>query len=101
MCLVCNKHIGCAMKSQLYEHVASAMRTKNKTLQSSKGQVLLTQRTNLQVEEMNFSKTSAELWCKLQVPEYRTFLQKYQGQEIPDEFKLRENYLDSCCEDAL
>ncbi|KAJ4451701.1 hypothetical protein ANN_03171 [Periplaneta americana] len=39
----CNKKTGCSMKSQLGQHVRSALHTKNKALQTSKKQVLLSQ----------------------------------------------------------
>jgi hypothetical protein len=43
ICQVCDKKIGCTMKSQLEQHTQSALHTKHKQLQCSKMQVLLTQ----------------------------------------------------------
>lgn len=108
VCQVCNKKIGCSMKSQLDQHVSSAMHTKNKSLQSSKRQVLLTQMQqslsgrNAFFQDLCRAMVAANIpWYKLQVPEFRSFLQKYCGQQIPDESTLRKNYLHFCYEDAL
>jgi hypothetical protein len=43
ICQVCDKKMGCTMKSQLEQHNRSALHTKHKQLQCSKKQVLLTQ----------------------------------------------------------
>jgi hypothetical protein len=43
ICQVCDKKIGCTMKSQLEQHTRSALHTKHKQLQCSKKQALLTQ----------------------------------------------------------
>jgi hypothetical protein len=42
ICEVCDKKIGCTMKSQLEQHIPSAVHTKHKQLQCSKKQVLIT-----------------------------------------------------------
>lgn len=35
-------------------------------------------------------------WFKLQVPQFRDFLQKYTNQHVPDESLLRKSYLEPC-----
>jgi hypothetical protein len=40
-------------------------------------------------------------WFKLQIPEFRSFLEKYCKQHIPDQSKLRKHYLPICCEETL
>jgi len=45
-------------------------------------------------EELCASLISANIpWYKLQVSQFKTFLEKYTGLHIPDESTLRKNYL--------
>ena len=108
LCRACNKQIGCSMKSQLQQHICTDAHAKNKAMQSSKKQMLLTQMqktpnsTNEFFRDMCSAMVAANIpWYKLEVPEYRAFLQKYCGQQIPDESTLRKNYLDFCYLEAL
>jgi len=44
--------------------------------------------------ELCASLISANIsWNKLQVPQFKTFLEKYRANHIPDESTLRKNYL--------
>lgn len=40
-------------------------------------------------------------WNKLQIPEFKNFLEKYTGKHIPDESTLRKNYLGPCYENVI
>ncbi|PSN38272.1 hypothetical protein C0J52_16895 [Blattella germanica] len=106
MCQVCNKSIGCSMKSQLAQHLHSALHTNNKNRVSSR-QVLLTQMGQRNSKNVFFKDMCRAMiaenipWNKLQVPEYRSFLEKYCNTIIPDESTLRKNYLEECYQDTL
>lgn len=108
VCQVCDKKVGCSMKSQLEQHIKTALHQKNKELQCPKKQVLLTQ---MQPASENISEFFKDLsrafiaadipWYRLQVPELSSFLEKYCKRKIPDESTLRKKYLDVCYEDAI
>ena len=40
-------------------------------------------------------------WNKVQVSEYHSFLKKYCNKSIPDESRLRKNFLNECYQDTL
>lgn len=108
LCQACNKKITCSMKSQLEQHVRSALHTRNKALQTSKKQVLLSQMQQSSSARNEFfydmctAMVAANIpWYKLQVPKYRAFLEKYCGRQIPNDSTLRKNYLHLCYEEAL
>lgn len=97
LCQACNNQIGCSMISQLEQHVRSALHAKNKGLQTSKKQVLLSQMqqsSNVRSEffhDMCNAMVAANIpWYKLQVPKYRAFLEKYCGRQIPNDSTLRK-----------
>jgi hypothetical protein len=63
ICQVCDKKIGCTMKSQLEQHTRSAVHTKHKQLHYCKKQVLLTQmQQESGIRNEFFSKTCAMQW---------------------------------------
>ena len=75
LCQACNKKITCSMKSQLEQHVRSALHTRNKALQTSKKQVLLSQmqpsssaRNEFFYDICTAMVAANILWYKLQVP---------------------------------
>ena len=107
LCQVCDKKVGCTMKSQLEQHTRNAVHNKNKQLRSAKKQTLLTQ-MQTDSPRSEFYKELCEAmvaanipWNKLQVPKYRAFLEKYCGRQVPDESTLRKGYIDACYEHAL
>jgi hypothetical protein len=81
ICLACNESIGCSMKSQLEQHVRSPLHTKNKQRSSSKKKVLLTQMQQSLTSRNEFKDMCNWMvsenipWLKLQVPEFRLFLE--------------------------
>ena len=109
LCQTCDKRIGCTMKSQIDQHLRSNLHIKYKQRVSSKKQVLLTQlqgrptSSNSEFyKELCMALVAGNIpWNKLQVPEFKHFLQKYCNRNIPDESTLRKNYLDSCYLDVL
>lgn len=95
-CQVCNKMITCIKKSQIVQHI-------NTTLHSSALKRKTDNKKQLFVLEAKFKNPNIfnEELCasfhipynKLQVPQFKAFLEKYTGNHIPDESTLRKNYL--------
>ena len=75
VCQVCEKKIGCSMKSQLEQHIRSALHKRNKQHNSSRKQVLLTQMQhepstskNIFFRDMCTAMVAANIpWYKVQV----------------------------------
>lgn len=108
-CQVCDKNIGCSMKSQLEQHLQSNLHTRNKERSSSSKQVLLTKMQQQSsssnsefYKDMALAMIAANVpWYKLQVPQFKSFLEKYFKRNIPDESTLRKNYLNVCYIETL
>lgn len=90
-CQVCNKTITCIKKSQIVQHMNTTLHSsalKRKTDNKKQLYVLEAKSKNSNIfnEELCASLISANiLWNKLQVPQFKTFLEKYTGNHIPDE----------------
>ncbi|KAE9534007.1 hypothetical protein AGLY_008743 [Aphis glycines] len=52
-------------------------------------------------EKVPYYKISNIPWNKLQIPEFKNFLEKYTGKHIPDESTLRKNYLGPCYDNVI
>jgi hypothetical protein len=96
------------MKSQLEQHVRSALHAKSKELSSSKQQVLLAHIQQSSASRNKFFKDMCNWmvsvnipWFKLQMPKFRSFWGKYYKQHIPDQLTLRKHYLLICYEETL
>jgi len=98
-CQVCNKMITCIKKSQIVQHINTTLHSsalKRKTDNKKQLFVLEAKSKNPNIfnEELCASLISANIpWNKLQVPQFKAFLEKYTGNHIPDERTLRKNYL--------
>jgi hypothetical protein len=106
--LACNRSIGCSMKSRLEQNARSSLHTKNMQLSFSKKLVLLTQvqqsstsRNELFKDMCNWMVSANSPWFKLQMPEFRSFLEKYCKQHMPDQSTLRKHYLPTWYEETL
>jgi len=105
-CQVCNKQIPCSKKSQLTQHVETALHKNSlKRSENLKQQVFLVEnkpKLDSFNEELCRSLFVANIpWNKLQEPLFREFLEKYTGRYIPDESTLRRNYLEPCYIQAI
>lgn len=98
-CQVCSKMITCIKKSQIVQHINTTLHfnaLKRKTNNKKQPFVLDAKfkTTNIFNEELCASLISANIpWSKLQVPQFKTFLEKYTRNLIPYESTLRKNYL--------
>lgn len=101
-CQVCNRQVPCNKKFQITQHVHTSFHSDSlKRSINNKKQMLLgnvyKSKTNNFNEDLCLSLVAANIpWFKLQVPQFRDFLQKYTNQHIPDESLLRKSYLESC-----
>jgi hypothetical protein len=98
---VCNKQIPCSKKSQLTQHVETALHKNSlKRSENLKKQVFFVENKSKHDsfnEELCRSLVVANIpWNKLQVPLFREFLEKYTSRHIPDESTLSKNYLEPC-----
>jgi hypothetical protein len=74
-----------------------------KQLQGSKNQVLLAQMQqesgirNEFFKDLCSAMVAADIpWYKIQVPNFRSFLEKYCKRHVPDESTFHNNYLNAC-----
>jgi hypothetical protein len=104
----CNESIGCSMKSQLEQYIWSTLHAKNKQLSSSRNQVLLTHiqqssilKKRILLGHVHLDVSANTPWFKFQMPKFRSLLEKYWKQHIPDQSTFRKHYLPSCYEETL
>jgi len=109
-CQVCDKNIPCTKKSQVTQHVHTNVNINGlkRKLNTSSKQLFLSEATpnennlNYFNKDLCLALVAANIpWYKMQVPPFRTFLEKYTGKHIPDESALRKNYLEPCYYNTL
>ena len=112
-CKICESSFSCAQKSQLTQHKESTKhktniqkKTKRTQVQAQLETLCVTKskvsRSNILAKELCEAFLSANIpWGKLQVPRLRSFLEDNLGIKLPDEWTLRNKYLDQCSDDVL
>lgn len=102
-CQLCDKKIVCTKKFQLQQHVDTALHgsaVKRRANENKKQLFVLDAKSksgNIFNEDLCSALIQANIpWNKLQIPEFKNFLEKYTGKHIPDESTLRKNYLGPC-----
>lgn len=110
-CKACDKEIRCERKSQLSQHVHTAVHKRN--VEESSRMISAIRSNNPQNEASSSRKNNFYTdmcqaivainmpWRCLNNKLWRAFLKKYTGNDIPDESTLRKNYLEDCYSLAL
>jgi len=99
-CSVCNKQVTATRKFLLEQHVKSAMHVNRSKKAKPLNQKLL---TNLNFEDATQKVFCQDLceamvaanipWNKLEIPKFKSFLEKYMNRQIPSESTIRKGYL--------
>uniref|UniRef100_A0A2S2PVX4 DUF659 domain-containing protein n=1 Tax=Sipha flava TaxID=143950 RepID=A0A2S2PVX4_9HEMI len=107
-CQLCDKKIVCTKKFQIQQHVDTALHKSalNRKANDNKQQFFVLDAKPKSGNIFNEDFCSALIvanipWNKLQIPEFKNFLEKYTGKHIPDESILRKNYLGPCYNNVI
>ncbi|KAL4085190.1 hypothetical protein QTP88_023810 [Uroleucon formosanum] len=107
-CQLCDKKIACTKKFQIQQHVDTALHKSalNRRANDNKKQLFVLDAKpksgNIFNEDLCSALIVANIpWNKLQITEFKNFLEKYTGKHIPDESTFRKNYLGPCYNNVI
>jgi hypothetical protein len=99
ICLACNRSIGCTMKSQRATYKEQAIEFSKKRVLSTQMQQSSTKRNEFFKDMCNWFVSANIPWFKLQMPEFRSLLEKYYKQHISVQSTCRKRYISICYEE--